>query len=200
MVFDQPAVVDSQGTSRTQQLRMRAPRGALATGTVFAQDTDTTVPAESKASEESVRHLLDVMQARKIVETLSQQVDGMYTGMVNKMLEGKTLTDEQQKALGQRRKEALELFKQLLSWDSMETMYLKVYGDTFTQAEIASMTAFYASPTGQAIITKLPVAMKISMSEVQNRMATILPKIQQMAKDTAEQIKAQAAAAKRKAG
>jgi len=172
----------------------------LATGTVFAQDTDTTVPAESRASEESLRHLLDVMQARKIVETLSQQVDGMYTGMVNKMLEGKTLTDEQKKAIGQRREEALELFKQLLSWDSMEKLYLKVYGDTFTQAEIASMTAFYASPTGQAVITKLPQAMKISISEMQNRMTTILPKLQQMAKDTADQIKAQETAAKKKAG
>lgn len=172
----------------------------LATGTAFAQDTDTTVPPQSRASEESLHHLLDVMQSRKIVETMSQQVDSMYTGLVNKMLEGKTLTDEQQQAIRQRREEALGLFKELLSWDSMETLYLKVYGDTFTQAEIDSMTAFYSSPTGQAVITKLPQAMKVSMSEMQNRMSTILPKIQQMAKETAEQIKAQDAAAKRKAG
>jgi hypothetical protein len=172
----------------------------LATGTAFAQDTDATVPPQSRASEESLHHLLDVMQSRKIVETMSQQVDSMYTGLVNKMLEGKTLTDEQQQAIRQRREEALGLFKQLFSWDSMETLYLKVYGDTFTQAEIDSMTAFYSSPTGQAVITKLPQAMKVSMSEMQNRMATILPKIQQMAKETAEQIKAQDTAAKRKAG
>ena len=172
----------------------------LATGTAFAQDTDATVPPQSRASEESLHHLLDVMQSRKIVETLSQQVDSMYTGLVNKMLEGKTLTDEQRQAIRQRREEALGLFKQLLSWDSMETLYLKVYGDTFTQAEIDSMTAFYSSPTGQAVITKLPQAMKVSMAEMQNRMSTILPKIQQMAKETAEQIKAQDTAAKRKAG
>ena len=71
----------------------------LAMGTAFAQDTDTTVPPQSRASEESLHHLLDVMQSRKIVETMSQQVDSMYTGLVNKMLEGKTLTDEQQQAI-----------------------------------------------------------------------------------------------------
>jgi hypothetical protein len=58
----------------------------------------TTVAPEFKASEESIHHLLDVMQSRKVVETMSQQVDNMYSGMVNKALEGKDLTPDSEAA------------------------------------------------------------------------------------------------------
>jgi uncharacterized protein len=158
------------------------------------------VPPESRASEESVRHLLDVMGARKIVETISAQVDTMYSAKVSKMLEGTTLTDEQQKEIEQRRQKTVDLIKQMLNWDSMEKMYLKVYADTFTQGEIDGMLTFYTSTTGQAVIAKLPLAAKNAMTEMQSRVQTLVPQIQQMAQETADQIKAQDTAAKRKSG
>ena len=84
------------------------------------------------------------------------------------------------------------MIKDLLRWDSMESLYLKVYGDTFSQQEIDGMTAFYASPAGQAVIAKMPLAVKSSMSEMQERVRGMIPKIQQMAKETADQVKSAA--------
>ena len=167
----------------------------LATGPVLAQSADTTNPSQPKPSEESLHHLLEVMQARKLVAAMSQQVDAMYTGMVNKALEGKTLTPEQKQVIEARRAKALGMFKEVFSWESMERLYLKVYADTFTQDEIDGMTAFYSSPTGHAVIEKLPLAMKSSMSEMQDRMRQMVPELEQMAKETAEEIKAQGAPA-----
>jgi hypothetical protein len=58
------------------------------------------------------------------------------------------------------------------------------------------MVAFYSSPTGHAVIEKLPLAMQNSMRAMQEQVTkTLLPKLQQMAQDTAAQIKAQNAAA-----
>jgi hypothetical protein len=169
----------------------------LATGTAFAQEA-TTVAPEFKASEESIHRLLDVMQARKVVETMSQQVDSMYGGMVNKLLDGKDITPEQLKEIQARREKARGLFNQMLSWDSMESLYMKVYAETFTQSEIDGMTAFYSSPAGHAVIVKMPLAVKNSMAEMQEQM---IPKLQQMAKETAEQIKAEdVGTSKRKTG
>ncbi len=162
----------------------------LATGTAFAEEA-TTVAPEFKASEESIHHLLDVMQSRKIVETMSQQVDSLYSGMVNKALEGKDLTPEQQKEIQARHDKARDLFSHMLSWESMERFYMKVYGETFTQSEIDGMTAFYSSPAGHAVIVKMPLAVKNSMAEMQEQMKPLIPKLQQMAKETAEQIKAE---------
>jgi hypothetical protein len=172
----------------------------LATGTAFAQEAITVAP-EFKASEESIHHLLDVMQARKIVETMSQQVDSLFAGMVNKLLEDKDLTPEQQKEIQARREQARDLAKRMLSWDSMERGYMKVYAETFTQSEIDAMTAFYSSPAGHAVMVKLPLVAKNSMAAMQEQMKSLVPQLQQMAKETAEQIKTQdAGTAKRKAG
>ena len=167
-----------------------------ATPAVFAQSTDTTTQSESRPSEESVRHLLEVMQAQKIVQTLSAQMDGMFDSMVKKQLEGQDVTPEQRQAIEARRKAASDMVKELLSWDSMESLYLKVYEDTFTQEEIDGMAAFYSSPAGRAVIAKMPLAAKNSLSEMQQRMQQMIPKLQQMAKEAAEAAKAQAPAKK----
>lgn len=165
----------------------------LATCPVLAQSPDATIPSQSKPSEESLRRLLDVMQAKQLVTAMSQQVDAMYQGMINKALEGKTVTSEQEKVIQASRVKMMNIMKEVLSWESMEQLYLKVYADTFTQDEIDSMTAFYSSPAGHAVIVKLPLAMKNSMTEMQERMRQVVPKIEQLAKQTAEQIKAQGA-------
>lgn len=163
-----------------------------ATPAALAQSTDTTTQSESRPSEESVRHLLEVMQAQKIVQTLSAQMDGMFDSMVKKQLEGQDVTPEQRQAIEARRKAASDMVKELLSWDSMESLYLKVYEDTFTQDEIDGMVAFYSSPAGRAVIAKMPLAAKNSLSEMQQRMQQMIPKLQQMAKEAAEAAKAPA--------
>lgn len=162
------------------------------TAPTFAQSTHTTTQAESKPSEASVRHLLDVMQVRQIVQTMSAQVDSMFDNMVNKELEGQNITPEQQKQIDARRDAARDMVKNLLSWDSMESLYLKVYGETFSQQEIDGMTAFYTSPTGQAVIAKMPLATRNSMSEMQQRVRDMIPKIQQMAREAADEVKSPA--------
>jgi hypothetical protein len=167
-----------------------------ATPSAFAQSTDTTPQSESRPSEESVRRLLEVMQAQKVLQVLSGQMDSMFDGMVKKQLEGQDVTPEQRQAIEARRKVAAEMVKELLNWDSMETLYLKVYEDTFTQSEIDGMNAFYSSPAGRAVIAKMPLAAKNTVSEMQLRMQQMIPKLQQMAKETAEAVKAQGPAKK----
>lgn len=163
------------------------------TAPTFAQSAHTTTTqAESKPSEASVRHLLDIMQVRQIVQTMSAQMDTMFDNMVNKQLEGQNVTPEQQKQIDARRNAARDMVKDLLSWDSMESLYLKVYGETFSQQEIDGMTAFYTSPTGQAVIAKMPLATRNSMSEMQQRVRDMIPKIQQMAREAADEVKSPA--------
>ena len=162
------------------------------TAPAFAQSQNTAAQAESKPSEASVRHLLDVMQVRQIVQAMSAQLDTMFDNMVNKQLEGQNITPEQRNQIDARRDAMRDAMKGLLSFESMESLYLKVYGDTFSQKEIDGMTAFYSSPTGQAVIAKMPLAMKNSMAEIQERMREMIPKIQQMAKDTVDEVKSPA--------
>jgi hypothetical protein len=162
----------------------------------FAQGTDALVQSQDKPSPESIRNLLELMQSKKILQAMTEQLDSTYDGMLNKQLEGQDLTPEQQKDIAVRRKAAMDMVRELLNWKSMESLYLKVYSDTFTQSEIDGMAAFYASPAGQAVVLKLPLAAKNTMAEMQVRVRQMIPKLQQMAKETAEQIKAQGGAKK----
>jgi len=130
-----------------------------------------------------------VLQARKLVESMAVQVDAMFKGMLEKQLQGKNLTPEQQRIIQARQKKVTDLFKELFIWESMEPIYFKVYGDTFTQPEIDGMTAFYSSPTGHAVVEKLPLAMRASMTEMQQRVKEMLPKLEQMAKEAADEVK-----------
>jgi len=56
------------------------------------------------------------------------------------------------------------------------------------------MLEFYATPAGQAVIVKLPLVVRNTLSEMQQRIQQMMPKLQQMARETAEQIKAQGSA------
>jgi len=72
----------------------------------------------------------------------------------------------------------------------LEPVYIKLYEDSFSQAEIDGLAAFYRSPTGKAVVLKVALVMQNLMTLVQQRMARLIPKIQQMAQETASQIKA----------
>lgn len=153
--------------------------------------TPPTVAPADRASDESLHRLLEVQQARKIVETMSGQMDAVFTGTLNQMLAGEHLNAKQQEVVNKSRIKMRDLFKEVMNWEVMEPLYMKVYADTFTQKEIDGMTAFYASPVGHAVIQKMPLVMAGSMAEMQKRMGTLVPRIQQIAKDTAQEIKAQ---------
>jgi len=154
------------------------------------EDTTYVAPAD-RASDESLHRLLEVQQARKIVETMSQQMDAVYTRSLNQMLSGEHLNAKQQEVMNKSRARMADLFKDVMNWDVMEPLYMKVYADTFTQKEIDGMTAFYSTPVGHAVILKMPLVLRNSMAEMQRRMGGLIPRIQQIAKETAEEVKAQ---------
>lgn len=161
----------------------------------FSQDP-APVAAESRPTDESLRHLLEVMHVQKLLETMTSQIDSMMGNMIQKMLQGQSISPQQQQAIDTMRANMVALISEDFSWDVMEPLYVKVYQETFSQSEIDGMVSFYSSPTGQAVVDKLPLAMQNAMSAMQERvMKTLVPKLQQMAQDTAARIKAQNAAA-----
>jgi hypothetical protein len=80
------------------------------TGPVFAQGAP-----DPKPTDDSIQQLLAIMQARKILETVSAQMDKMFSATVNKHLEGKTLTPDQQQSIEDNRARAAALMKEMLS-------------------------------------------------------------------------------------
>ena len=142
------------------------------------------------ASEESVRRLLEVTESRKMLENVWQHVQASMDITMKQLLGDQKLTEQQQKQMDEIRTKVVAIMQEELSWEFMESMMMQVYTKTFTQEEIDGMLAFYASPAGRSVITKMPVAMQHSMEIMQERMSTMIPKLQQMQKEMVAQVQA----------
>jgi hypothetical protein len=161
---------------------------------VWAQNSAPVVVSAARPTDASLHELLEVMDAKRLVAEIRRQVDGMMAGMLQKQLQGQSMSPQQSQKLDALRAKVAALLNQELDWSVLEPMYIKIYGDSFSQSEIDGMTAFYRSPAGHAVVQKLPLVMQSAMTAMQQRMAALIPKIQQMAQVTAADIKAQNAA------
>lgn len=173
---------------------------SCASGVAIAQQAPAAAPATTTAAaavspadrptEDSIRQLLQVQNSKHLIEVVNAQMDVMFTNLINQQTQGKTLTDEDKQRIAAGRERLKEIREKIFNWDAMEPMFLKIYADSFSQAEIDSMVAFYSSPAGQAVIAKLPLVTQNTMAIMQERLKSIAPQTQQIAKDTATEINA----------
>jgi len=148
----------------------------------------TTVPAADRPTDDSIRQLLQIQKAQTVLEQVARQVDAQFTATLNQQLQNKTLSDEDRQRIDDARARLKVITGKLLAWKSMEPMYLKIYGDTFSQSEIDSMIAFYSSPAGQAVVAKLPLVAQNTLNAMHEQMKSLMPQVQQIAKDAATAI------------
>jgi hypothetical protein len=160
---------------------------------VWAQNSTPANRSESRPTDASLHELLEVMDAKRVLAEMRRQLDGMMAGMLQKQLQGQSMSPQQLQKVDALRTKVAALLNEELDWNVMEPMYIKIYGDTFSQSEIDGVTAFYRSPAGHAVTQKLPLVMQNAMTAMQQRMSALIPKIQQMAQETAADIKAQSA-------
>jgi hypothetical protein len=144
--------------------------------------------SDKLASEESVRKLLEVTESRKMLENVWQHVEASMDMTMRQVLGEQKLTPAQQKQMEEVRTKVVAILREELSWEFMESMMMEVYTKTFTQDEVDGMLAFYASPAGRSVITKMPIAMQHSMQVMQQRMTIMIPKLQQMQKEMIAQV------------
>ena len=149
----------------------------------------TTVYADTPPSESSLRALLEVTEAKKLVEDMGAQVDQMMEQTVKQALQGKSVGADEEKAIKRMRERMTAVVKEEMSWESMEPFYLRIYRDTFSQKEIDGMLAFYRSEAGKAVTRKMPLVMQASMSEVQKRIPAMMSKMKQIQEESVADLK-----------
>jgi uncharacterized protein len=83
------------------------------------------------------------------------------------------------------------MIKEVLYWNKLEPVYVRVYQKTFTQGEVDGLTAFYKTPTGQALLTKMPAVMQNTLNEMQQMIQPMMQRIQHMQQEVVAEIQAQ---------
>jgi len=171
-------------------MEIRMFSAAVAAISLLFSATTLAEPSNAPASEASIRELMEITQASKLIDGVSVQLDGMMQSTIARSLAGKNISPEQQQVIDEMRTKLVSIMTQSLRWDQMEPMMIDIYRQTFTQAEIDGMLDFYRTDIGKALIAKMPLVMENSMKAVQERTASITPQIQQLTRETIERLQA----------
>jgi uncharacterized protein len=166
------------------RLVMTLALAVFASQAAYAQD--------AKPAEESIRQLFEVMHSSRILDAYLTQVDSTVRASMQQALAGQQVNPKQRQILEDMGREIGSLVKAELNWSAIEPVMIEVYRNTFSQHEVDGMLTFYRSEVGQAVIAKLPTAMQQSMTSIQSHVKTLTPKVVQLEKDTAAQLKAAA--------
>lgn len=87
---------------------------------VFAQSPAPSSQSASRPTDESLRQLLGVMEAKKLVEGMPHQVDTMMAGMMQKLLDGQPVSPQQRQAIDSMRTKVHAFLKNEFGWDVMD--------------------------------------------------------------------------------
>jgi len=145
--------------------------------------------ADTRPSEASLKRLLIVTDAQKLLESALGTVDQSMDAGIKQALKGQPINEQGQAALDEMRAKMSALFKESLAWEAMEPMFIDIYGRSLTQAEVNGMLKFYESDAGKAVIAKMPLIMQNTMQAMQERMATLTPKIMQIQQEAVARMK-----------
>ncbi len=133
------------------------------------------------ASADSVRTLMDLTHARGMVEGMMKNLEAtIRQGAASSIAQqsgGQPMTAAQQASLDRLIVRMTDLLTKNLRWEDLEPDYVRLYVDTFDQDEIDGMIAFYRTPTGQALIAKMPIVLQKSIALSQSRMQALMPQI-----------------------
>jgi hypothetical protein len=164
-------------------------RVCLVVATLAFLGMQPALAADAKPSEESVRHLFEVMQTSQMIDMVMAQMDANLREGLERATGGRTLNAEQQKLHDDMRAKIEAMLKDELNWARLEPQMVEVYRSTFTPAEIDGMVKFYSSPSGKAVVAKLPQATHQMMQLTQERVRTLVPRIVELQKETAQKIR-----------
>ena len=160
---------------------------ALAAESVSPPSTAQSGPP----SEASIKQLLEVAQSRKLVDSVMTQMDNLMEQSIAQATQGQKIPPKIQKEIDRQHAELTAMMKDLLAWNKLEPLYVRVYQKTFSQQEVDGMLAFYRTPAGQAVIAKMPAVMQNTIEEMQQMMGPVMQRIQKMQQDVVAEMKAE---------
>lgn len=138
-------------------------------------------------SDASIETLLAVTQSEKLVEKSGADMEKYMLSGIQAGLNGRQPTEREQQFIDKVARESAAVIREELNWAAMRPLMVKIYQDTFTQEEVDGQIAFYRSPVGAAVIAKMPAVMDATMAAMQQRMGSIMPRLQAIARKAKEE-------------
>jgi hypothetical protein len=144
--------------------------------------------ADVPPSEASIKQLLEVSNAHKLIDSMWTQVDAYMKNVMAQAVQGQQLSAGDQKQIEEVEADFTREMKEVLDWNKLEPMYVRVYQKSFSQQEVDGMIAFYKTPTGQAVLNKMPLVLQNTMTEMQQMLQPMMQHLQDKQREIAAKI------------
>lgn len=149
-----------------------------------------TVPCWAMAQQPSEASVLRLIEASRMSKMMSDQAMSSLRGVTDQLIsKNVTMTDAQRVKFKEYTERVAAIQKEVMSFDRMKPMFVKLYQDTFTQDEVDGMTAFYESPPGKALVEKTPKLMQNMAPMMGQLMQDMMPRLQAESVKFAQEIK-----------
>lgn len=125
-----------------------------------------------------VQELLEVTDARKMMEQMLPAVMQQSQQMAMQALPADA-SDEDRAKLEQMMQAHHRALVRAFSWERLQPVYQRVYGEVFTAREVQAMIDFYRSPEGASAMAKMPQAVQLSMVQMQPIMLELMQAFEQ---------------------
>jgi hypothetical protein len=176
---------------------LRVPGKLLAASVCFA--AVASIAPRARAADD-VTHRAKAEEMLKLTKTdsLMEQQLGALRDRVNMLASqesnGPDKTAAQKSLTDDYLKQVQSTTDDEVGWTKLRPMIIQFYADSFTDAELDGIIAFYKTPAGQAIVTKTPDLSGKTMTLVQDRIKDMQPKLAKMTEDYTTKMKAAAPA------
>jgi hypothetical protein len=131
------------------------------------------------ASDSSIEELLAITKAEQAVDATFALVERQMQQGIQQSVSGKVLSEEQHRKLDEGVSRFIQTVRGEFTWQTVKPMYIQAYRETFEQAEVDGIIAFYRSAAGQAYATKLPILSQKMNAATQAHLQQLIPKIRE---------------------
>jgi hypothetical protein len=146
------------------------------------------LPLSARADDASKRAKIEqLFDAMHMDRTLKQTMDAIEKSVVpmTQQMFGQDVPEPMKKEVADFQKQLFNLIEDQMGWEGMEPAYIDIYARNFTEEQIDDLVTFYKTPTGQALIDKLPTITAEAAPIAQAKMVSLQPQIQKLIQDFA---------------
>ena len=143
----------------------------------------------SPASDASIRKMLDLTNARQLLDNMKGQMNGLMANAMRDAIKNQTVTPERQAILDRMAAKMSAVATDMMNWDKLLPIYLRTYRASFTQEEIDGVNKFYESPAGKAYTKKLPAVMQNVVVEMQGLIKPMQEKMAAIQNEALQELK-----------
>lgn len=149
----------------------------------------SSVRADESSKQAKIQELFTVMQMSKTFDNMVDQGAAQGANAAMSLFPNVKLTPAQQKVMDSKLDEIRKVLHDTLSWQKLEPDIAKVYAENYSEATLDGLLSFYKSPAGQDMLAKQATVMAQSGAVVQHVSVAMQPRLQEIMKSLAEDMK-----------